>query len=187
MASASVGFRDLPAKSPDENASDEEGKPASPVCEAAVHAAEMCKALLDSQTMTQQMLWWDNWAKRWSKEFLVNGRIRDEQAQTVEARRIRKICKESKVPKEQTAKQVEEALVQLEFVVPPCIPPKIPQIEDDFHKQQLALLERRVQEAGRRIDGIKNKQEHDQKSENDAAVSKATLGKKGLPRGICCE
>ena len=158
-----------------------------------------CKLALDPITQDQQILWWDQWTKRWDAEFEVSARIWDEEAQTNEARRVRKACKDAKISKDETAKRVEEALVQLGkqgvkfpdtyacihiltayvravgYVVPPCLPPKYPHIEDTYPQEQVELHGRRVTEAGRRLDAIRHKMDREDKSDNEAAVSKATL------------
>lgn len=155
---------------------DPAGTPNAPKpSESVLQAAERCKALLDPQTQDQQINWWDQWAKRWASEFEPSGRIRDEEAETAEARRVRAMCKDAKISKDETAKRVQTALAQLAFEVPPCPRPKIPQITAVFSKDQEALHDRRQMEAGRRLDAIKHKQERDAKSEDEAAISKATL------------
>jgi len=153
-----------------------EGTPEAPTpSESVLEAAERCKALLDPQTQDQQRLWWDAWAKRWAAEFEPSGRIRDEEAETLEARRVRKMCKEAKIPKDETAQRVQAALAQLAFEVPPCPRPKMPQVVAAFPKEQGALHDRLQMEAGRRLNAIKHKQELDAKSDDESAISKATL------------
>ena len=152
--------------------------PLDPGGAGAESVAEMCKASLDQDSLIEQELaWWDTWVKRWNEDFVPSFRIRDDDAKIEEARRVRKMCKDAKTPKDQTAQQVQEALAQLPFVVPPCPPPNLPAIEDDFPKAQLALCEQRASEAGRRIDAIKHSIERDEKAEDDVAISKAMLGK----------
>ena len=143
--------------------------------ESVLQATERCKALLDPQKQDQQINWWNQWAKRWAAEFEPSGRIRDEEAEAAEARRVRAMCKDAKISKDETAKRVQAALAQLAFEVPPCPKPKIPQITAVFSSDQEALHDRRQMEAGRRLDAIKHKQERDAKSEDEAAISKATL------------
>jgi len=139
--------------------------------------ADLCKAALDHDTVVdQQLAWWDSWATRWKDEFMPGFRIRDDDAKTEEARRVRRKCKDAKTPKDETAQQVEEALAQLRFVVPPCPAPHCPTIEDDFPRAQLVLHEQRAEEAGKRIDAIKHQMERDEKAEDEVAISKAMLG-----------
>ena len=153
--------------------------PLGPCGTDAESVAEMCKAALDKDSLVEQeLVWWETWVKRWNEEFVLSFRMRDEDAKTEEARRVRKMCKDAKTPKDETALQVQEALAQLRFVVPPCPPPHLPPIEDDFPEAQLALYEQRATEAGRRIDAIKHSIERDEKADDDVAISKAMLGKR---------
>ena len=146
----------------------------------AEEVAAMCKSQLDEaagpmqRADHQQLQWWDAWAVRWLDEFLPAGRVRDEHAKTSEARRVRKACKEQKLTQRETAQQVERALLELEFVVPPAQAPKIPVIEDNFAQEQLAVYERRAREAARRLESIVRRQEDKKKADNEAAVRKAT-------------
>jgi hypothetical protein len=122
------------------------------------------------------IVWWEQqWTKRWTAEFERSAKIRQEEAQTNEARRIRKACKEAKLHKDETAKRVEEAKAQLSFVVPPCPSPMLPEVLENFTKEQVALQAQRTKEAKQRIDAIVKSMQLDDTSDNEVEVSKATL------------